>query len=100
MSAVAWTAVPIPVDGGGRPEQAMADYRLDYLNRRQRVTRTRALNCSGDDEAIDRAALVSHAGALELWRGAEKVWRFEPRGWRTSPANPDNTGDTPEEGSR
>jgi hypothetical protein len=57
----------------------MAAYRLNYLSRTQKTVRSRDLTCNSDDEAIDRAALCSHAGALELWRQDQMVWRFEPR---------------------
>ncbi len=57
----------------------MTAYRLNFLSRAQKTVRSKAMNCGSDDEAIDRAALFSHAGALELWRQGEMVWRFEPR---------------------
>lgn len=57
----------------------MAVYRVNFLSRGQKTVRSKALHCASDDEAIDRAALFSHAGALELWRQDEMVWRFEPR---------------------
>ena len=57
----------------------MTAYRVNFLSRGQKTVRSKALSCGSDDEAIDRAALFSHAGALELWRQDEMVWRFEPR---------------------
>ena len=57
----------------------MTAYRLDFLSRTRKTVRSKVLDCASDDEAIDRAALVDHPGALELWRQDELVWRFEPR---------------------
>jgi len=57
----------------------MTAYRVDFLSRARKTIRSKALNCASDDEAIDRAALFSHAGPFELWRQDEMIWRFEPR---------------------
>jgi hypothetical protein len=57
----------------------MTSYRVDFLSRGHKTVRSKALDCATDDEAIDRTALFSHAGALELWRQGEMVWRFEAR---------------------
>jgi hypothetical protein len=57
----------------------MTAYRVDFLSRAHKTVRSKALDCASDDEAIDRVALFSHAGPLELWRKDEMVWRFEAR---------------------
>ena len=53
-------------------------YRVSFLDARGRVRRSQELDCTDDDQAIERLARLNHPHALELRQGDRLVWRFEP----------------------
>jgi len=57
----------------------MATYQVRFLGPDGRVGKVRAIECDGDDEALERLAKLNHRGPLELWREDRLIWRFEAR---------------------
>jgi hypothetical protein len=62
----------------------MKSYRIQFFDARDRPTHSHEMDCSSDDDAIERTARLRHRHGLELWDGDRLVWRFETRGKRSS----------------
>ena len=57
---------------------AVADYRLYFMDRSDHIARALALQCEDDEEALRVVAGHRHQHAMELWQGARRVSRIEP----------------------
>ncbi|WP_162875503.1 hypothetical protein [Sphingomonas crusticola] len=59
---------------------SVQDYRLYFLNREGRITRSEIVTVATDAEACAEAERLDHADAVEIWAGARKVALIHPRG--------------------
>ena len=57
-------------------------YRLLILDAANKVSRTLTFACETEQQALDRAARLRHAHAVELWRDGKMLRRFESHGDR------------------
>ena len=53
-------------------------YRIYFFDSLDHISRALDIECSDDDEAIDRVGEHEHPFAIELWQGARRLRRFEP----------------------
>jgi len=56
----------------------MQAYFIRFMDERGQVRRSSPMNCTNDDDAIQKAAMTVYKHAFELWLGDRFVWRFEP----------------------
>lgn len=63
----------------GRAELKQVVYEVRFFDRSGRFSHARALECPGDDEAVDRIADLPRHYAMELWAADRLVRRFEAR---------------------
>ena len=56
----------------------MPHYRLYFPDWEDRISKAMDLECSSDDEAIEKATNVRHRHVTELWQGIRLVKRIEP----------------------
>ncbi len=54
----------------------MADYRLYFLDHQDHIRDVKALECAGDEQAIQLAAAYAGGGRRELWRRGTLIRRF------------------------
>jgi hypothetical protein len=66
----------------------MPDFRLYFMDKRDRIVEARDLECEDDEAAIRTAESHKDGRAMELWRRARRVHRFPT----AEPGNPDAGG--------
>ncbi len=64
-------------DDSSRGTEALADYRLYFLDPQNHIRRRVDLECRDDGHAIEMVADHAPHGGVELWQGARLVKRFE-----------------------
>jgi hypothetical protein len=57
---------------------AVPDYKLYFMDGRDRITRRVDLECRDDDHAVEVVSEQTSHSAMELWRDSRLVKRFEP----------------------